>query len=285
MKQHKSLALLVCYLGKLPWYFDYFVHSCKYNPTVDFYIITDDKTWYKPLPANVKLIYKTFEEISMQASDSLGFNVKITFGYKLCDFKPAYGVIFSNILGRYDFWGHCDIDIILGNIREFITDELLEIYDMISVRPDWIPGCFLLYKNVDKMNRLFLHSKDYKKVFVSNKHHCFDETNFAHDEFKTGKPYTEIRTEVESMMHVVKKMEKEGHIKPLFDFFMIEGLPGKLKWQNGRMYYRNKYEILLFHLMYLKDIYNPMPLQKGVPDRFTISPTKIYHQQSRFANS
>jgi|ERR1700744_469943 len=285
MKQHKSLALLVCYLGKLPWYFDYFVHSCKFNATVDFYIITNDDTWCKPLSPNVKLIYKTFEEVSALASDKLGFSVQITFGYKLCDFKPAYGVIFSDILRQYDYWGHCDIDIILGNIRDFITDGLLENYDMISVRPDWIPGCFLLYKNIDKMNRLFLLSKDYKKVFVTDKHYCFDETNFAHDEFKAGKSYTEINTEIESMMHVVKKMEKEGYIRPLFDFFMIEGLPGKLKWKDGRMFYRNKYEILLFHLMYLKEIYKPRPRRNGVSNSFTISPTKIYHQQIPYFNS
>ena len=278
MRQDKSIALLVCYYGKLPWYFNYFVHSCKYNPTVDFYIITDDVTWVKPLPGNVKLIYKTVSEISSLASEKLGFEVNITYGYKLCDFKPAYGLIFSDILNEYDFWGHCDVDIILGNIRDFITDDLLQNYDLISVRPDWIPGCFLLYKNILKMNTLFQHSKDYKKVFISNKHYCFDETNFAHNEFKAGKSYLEINTEIESMMHVVKKLEEANYIKPFFDFFMIEGLPGKLKWENGRMIYRNKYEILLFHLMYLKDIYNPKFRANQIPDKFTISPTKIYHK-------
>ena len=277
MKEKYRIALVVCYCGKLPWYFDYFVHSCKYNQSVDFLIITDDFTFKRPLPHNVKLIYKTLNEINLLASAKLGFTVYINHSYKLCDFKPAYGVIFSELLKGYDVWGHCDIDIIFGNIRNFITDELLENYDLISVRHDWLSGCFLLYKNNQKLNTLFLHSKDYRKVLSSDKHYCFDETNFSHNAFSAGKPYNEIKTEIESMMHVVKKMEAENYIKPFFDFFIIEGLPGKLKWGNGTMFYKKKYEILFYHLIYFKKKYQPKTNNIQIPESFTISPTKIYH--------
>jgi len=30
------------------------------------------------------------------------------------------------------FWGYCDIDLIFGNIRAFMTDELLNEYDIIK---------------------------------------------------------------------------------------------------------------------------------------------------------
>ncbi|HEY8782975.1 MAG TPA: DUF6625 family protein [Mucilaginibacter sp.] len=278
MKPNKSIALLICYFGKLPWYFDYFVHSCKYNPTVDFYIVTDDITHNGSLPKNVKPIYKTLNDLSILATEKLGVAVNIKYGYKLCDFKPAYGLIFSELLKDYDFWGHADLDIIFGNIRNFITDDLLESYDLISVRPDWIPGCFLLFKNTLKMNTLFQQSKDYKKVFSSDAHYCFDETNFAHDDFTDGKAWHEIDTEIESMMHVVKKMEGAGYITPYFDLHIIEGIPGKLKWENGTMTYRDKYEILLYHLIRLKKNYKPKKKINYIPDTFTISPTKIHHK-------
>jgi len=278
MKRTTSIALLTCYLGKLPWYFSYFVFSCKYNPTIDFYIITDDCTYKNPLPNHVKLIYKKLGDIKLLADKKLGLSVNISTGYKLCDFKPAYGLIFSELIDGYDFWGHCDIDIIFGNIRNFITDELLENYDLISVRHDYISGCFLLYRNIPKLNNLFLHSRDYKKVFTSDKHYCFDETNFAHDAFGEGKVYTEIDTEIESMMHVVKRLEAESYIKPFLDFYIIEGLPGKLKWENGMMFYNNKYEILFYHLIYFKKQYRPKTKNINIPSSFTISPTKIYHQ-------
>jgi hypothetical protein len=277
-KQNNTLALLVCYFGRLPWYFDYFVHSCKYNPTVDFFIVTDDTGYKKDLPPNVKLIKKTLEEISLLAAEKLGFPIHITYGYKLCDFKPAYGLIFSDILQTYDWWGHTDLDIIFGDIRNFMTDELFDNYDLVSVRPDWLPGCFLLFKNTDKINRLFTHSKDYKKVFSSDKHYCFDETNFAHDEFSDGLSYLEVETEIESMMHVVKRLEAISYIKPYFDLHIIEGVPGKLKWENGKMFYRGKYEVLLYHLIRLKKHYTPKKTDIVIPDSFTISPTKIYHK-------
>jgi len=278
MTSNKSIAFVTCYIGKLPWYFDYFVHSCKYNPSIDFYIITDDTSYTTVLPDNIKLISKTLKEISLLATQKVGFDVNITTGYKLCDFKPAYGLIFEDILSPYDFWGHCDIDIIFGDIREFITNELLENYDLISVRHDWLSGCFLLYKNTKKINHLFLHSRDYKKVFMSDIHYCFDETNFAHHAFSDGKPWHEIDTEIESMTHVVKKLEGEGYVKPFFDFIIIEGLPGKLKWEQGKMYYRNRYEILFYHLIYFKKQYKPKTRHIHIPESFSISPTKIYHK-------
>lgn len=272
------IALISCYVGKLPWYFSYFVFSSKYNPTVDFFIITDDSAWVGNLPQNVKLINKTLDDISSLATEKLNFAINIKYGYKLCDFKPAYGYIFSDLLKEYDFWGHCDIDIIFGNIRNFLTESVLKDHDLISVRPDWIPGCFLLFRNTIKLNTLFQHSKDYKKVFTSDTHYCFDETNFAHEAFEDGKAYREIYTEIESMMHVVKKMEEAGYIKPYFDLHIIEGIPGKLKWEKGIMTYRNKYEILLYHLIRLKKNYTSPNEKNQIPEVFTISPTKIYHK-------
>jgi len=278
MKQDKSIAFIVCYLGKLPWYFDYFIHSCKHNSSIHFYIISDDSSYTEPLPDNIELVYKTLDDINIAATKKLGFDVNIAFGYKLCDFKPAYGFIFSELIKDYDFWGFCDIDIVLGDIREFITDDLLENYDLISTRPDWIPGCFLLFKNNVKMNTLFMKSKDYKKVFTSQKHYCFDETNFAHKAFEAGLSYLEVHTEIESMMHVVQKMEAENYIKPFFDLFIIEGgRPGNLKWENGKLFYKNKLEILLYHLIRFRDHYTPKAKKIVIPDSFKITPTKIHH--------
>jgi hypothetical protein len=277
MKSHqKSIAVIICYFGKLPWYFEYFVHSCQYNATIDFYILMDDDSYIKEPPPNVKLIKTTLSEISKRATNALGFPIDIKHAYKLCDFKPTYGAIFSDILKRYDFWAFGDIDVVYGNIRNFITDDLLQNYDLISVRPDWIPGCFLLFKNNEKMNRLYTHSKDHQKVLMSDVHYCFDETNFAHDAFTDGYAYTEVHTEIESMMHVIKKLENTNYIKPYFDLFIIEGIPGKLRWAEGKLTYRNRFEILLYHFIRLKKNYSP-ERPTTIPGNFTISPTRIYH--------
>jgi hypothetical protein len=276
MRKDKTIGLIGCYFGRLPWYFDYFVHSCSYNPTVQFFIITDDETYWKPLPSNVKLIHRTLQQVTELATEKLGFKVCVNTGYKMCDFKPAYGVIFSQWLSSYDFWGHTDIDIIFGDVRQFMTEDILNEYDLVSVRPDWLTGCFLLYRNQERINKLFTQSRDYRKVFTSPMHYCFDETNFAHDAFTAGISYLDIHTEIESMMHVVSRLEVEKRLKVYYDLHIIEGLPGKLRWENGRMYYRNKYEIMCYHLIYFKKRYTPKKIG-AMPQSFKVSPTRIYH--------
>ena len=266
-------------MGRLPWYFDYFVHSCKYNPSVHFIVITDDRNYSKSLPKNVLLIYKNLKEINTIATEKLGFKTKIKSAYKLCDFKPTYGLLFSNLLKKYDYWGHGDIDIIFGNIRNFITDDLLTNYDIIAVRHDFLTGYFLLFKNDEKMKTLFKYSKDYKKVLSSELHYCFDETNFHFEEFEFKTHYSKINSEVESMTHVVKRLDEEKIIKAYFDFHVIEGVNGKLSWNKGKLMYKNKYEAILYHLILFKYIYMPKKKLNSIPDCFRISPTRIYKKR------
>jgi hypothetical protein len=272
-----KIAILICYFGKLPWFFNYFLKSVSFNPTIQFFLVVDDETCNLALPLNVKLIYRSLQEVSEIASEKMGFEVNIEYGYKLCDFKPAYGLLFSDLIIGYDFWGHADLDIIFGDIREFMTEEILQKHDLISVRPDWITGCFLLYRNNKKMNLLFENSKDYKKVFSSAVHYCFDETNFSHDAFNEGYSYSEIETEVESMMHVVKRLEANNYIFPYFDLHIVEGVPGNLKWIHGRMIYKNQFEILFYHMIEFKNTCKFKKSYTSIPDNFSLSPTRIYH--------
>ena len=67
-----------------------------------------------------------------------------------------------------------------------MTDELLDQYDVISARHDYLTGCFALYKNNLYINSLFTHSKDFMKVFTSENNYFFDETNFAFKAFEKG---------------------------------------------------------------------------------------------------
>lgn len=165
------------------------------------------------LPPNVKLIHYTIDEFKADATKALEFEVVVGHGYKLCDFKPAYGYIFPDLIKGYDFWGHCDIDIIFGNIHTFMTDDVLNQYDVISARHDYLTGSFALYRNGLFNNALFKESKDYIKVFTSSENFCFDETNYAFKAFEIGLHHSEIKTEVESMTHVVKRLEEKGKIK------------------------------------------------------------------------
>ena len=90
-------------MGTYPWYFPYFLHSCRYNPTVDFLIFTDNDDPNLELPSNVKIIPRSIEQFKAAAAKSLGFEVAIESGYKLCDLRPAYGSVFADYIRDCDF--------------------------------------------------------------------------------------------------------------------------------------------------------------------------------------
>ena len=230
------------------------------------------------LPSNVQLIPYSINQFKVDAAKTIGFDIAVESGYKLCDFKPAYGYIFYDYIKNYDFWGYCDIDIIFGNIRSFITDELLNEQDIISARHDYLTGCFALYRNNEFMRKLFTQSKDYKKIFTDHLNFFFDETNFAFPEFAKGLHFSEIKTEVESMTHVVRRLQEENKLKAYFEFQIVEGFAGNMLWNEGTLIYRKQFEAMLYHLVRFKRKYSePVDLQKQIPEKFRIGKKKIYY--------
>jgi hypothetical protein len=275
--RQKSIALLTCWYGPYPWYFPYFIHSCAYNTSVDFFVITENEEFIPNKPDNVKIIHKTLDELKLAFSEKLGFTVKIDYPYKLCDFKPAYGYLFSDLVFSYDYWGQSDLDIIFGDIRGFINHEMLNIYEFISVRHDYTTGCFALYKNTEKMNTFFKRSKDYQTIFSQSKHFCFDECNFAWDSLTDGDSILDLNTEIESFTELIKKAELTNDIKAHFDFILMEGIDGKLIFDDGKIIYKNQFEAILYHLYWLKKVYHPTKVPKKIPNRYFFSPSRIYH--------
>lgn len=273
----KPIAILVCWYGPYPWYFPYFIHSCSFNPTIDFYIITDNEQLIYRKPGNVTILHKTLDQIKTIASEKLGFTVNIENPYKLCDYKPAYGFLFQEIVKGYDFWGHSDLDVIYGNIRGFISGEMLDRYDFISLRHDYTTGVFALYRNNEKMNTIFMRSKDYKLVFTNPQYFSFDECSFVWDELTAGKSIFDLETEIESFTHLVKAAEITKEIKAHFDFILMEGTTGQLVFDNGKIIYKKQFEVILYHLFWLKKVYSPEKVPKKIPTTYSISPTRIYH--------
>lgn len=198
----KSIAYLVPYFGKLPVGFKMWLLSCAANETIDWILLTDDRTEYN-YPNNVKVHYCTYDSIKERIQNNFDFPIVISKPWKLCDFRPAYGEIFSDELKTYDYWGHCDMDLIFGDIRAFITDEILEKYDKIGFQ-----GHSVIYRNTPEVNQRYRNqvenAPNYKDVFTSGDGKFFDEvgiceiydaleipyykeTNFAHlDRFTTS---------------------------------------------------------------------------------------------------
>lgn len=168
----KSIAIFILYFGKFPAYFDTFLESAAKNITVDFYIYTDQNIEIQSKYTNIFVVNCSFLELKNNIQEKMGFKINLDRPYKLCDYKPAYGYIFEDKIKPYDFWGHCDIDLILGDIRKFVTNDVLCQFDRI-----YEFGHLSLYRNDIKVNRAFMEEggMNYKDVYSSPIISVFDE--------------------------------------------------------------------------------------------------------------
>ena len=173
----KKCCFIIPYFGKLPNYFQLFLKSCEYNPTFNWIVFTDDKTGFH-YPDNVKRVEMTFLELRDLVQSKFDFPISLERPYKLCDYKPAYGYIFSDYISGYKMWGHCDIDTLMGHLEDFITDRDIAIYDKMFTL-----GHMIIYKNTEENNRLFM--KDfrgvslYRESFTTDKITVFDEEGIS----------------------------------------------------------------------------------------------------------
>lgn len=174
----KRIVLINCYFGKLPEYFTLFIQSCKYNSNVDFLFFSDQEV--VDLPENVRFIHFSFEGFKRYIEAHFSFEICLKNPYKLCDYKPAYGYVLKDYLESYDFWGHIDVDLVLGKIDHFLNDEILEKYDKI-----YQLGHMCLYRNTEEVNTLFMSNvgMDYKDVFQTDVICVFDEMIGMQDKF------------------------------------------------------------------------------------------------------
>jgi len=166
-------CLILSYFGLLPNYFQVFLNSCSRNESFNWLIITDDNRDFF-FPKNVTRIIMTFQCLKKLIDEKFGFETALNRPYKLCDFKPAYGFIFEDYLLDYDYWGHCDPDMIFGDMKKMLSPILGKGYDKI-----FCMGHLSLFHNDKENNSVFMSIyKDkelYKEVYTNPDNMIFDE--------------------------------------------------------------------------------------------------------------
>lgn len=169
----KQCAFILPYFGKFNNYFNLFLKTCGTNPSFDWIIFTDDKEQY-PYPDNVKVVYITFDEMRDYIQHKLDIKISLPHPYKLCDFKPTYGYVFSEYLNNYQYWGHCDCDLLFGNLEKLLIPLLDQDYDKL-----FAAGHLTIYKNTPENNRKFMelyHGRYLYQEFLTIPSICwFDE--------------------------------------------------------------------------------------------------------------
>ena len=171
-----NLKITIINLYNNPWpaWFKYFLLSCETNKSFNWLIISE---YERPnlVPGNVRFIKISYKDLSHRIKEQLGIEPAIVHPFKFSDYKPAYGLIFKDYLKESTFWGYCDIDLVFGDLSNFITDEVVIKYDIISPSADFFPGHFLLLKNTDRINNLFKLALNWKEILGNPDCYCFDE--------------------------------------------------------------------------------------------------------------
>ena len=170
-----SIRLVVPYFGERPPYLALVVRSMAANPDVDWLLITDAPV--PDAPPNVTVQLCEFADLAARIQGHFDFEICLERPYKLCDFRPAFGEVFAEELTGYDFWGHCDLDVVFGRIREHLPAEAFEADKVL------IQGNFALYRNTAEAAGWFRHEVgrvSYRTAMTTPAAQHFDEMAGMH---------------------------------------------------------------------------------------------------------
>jgi hypothetical protein len=283
-----ELCFIVPYFGKEPIWFKYFLRSVEKNRQYQWLLFTDFELSFIPVNTIHKKI--SLVEFKSLVSNRLGVKTNIVDPYKICDFKPAFGQIFSDFIKDYKYWAYCDADIIIGNILSFLSKVLQSGYDIISPDKDFFPGHFCIFRNTKEINELYQQADNYINIFKSRKNYYFDEILVRkglldHSDRKRVVQKVFFKQKIiQKVKQVFPGLKKYGRRKSngfrLIDFnsviknnilnsnlkvfherlyesdftFKVNGLKQwKVNFKNGHVYYGGK-ELLYFHFQLSKDL-------------------------------
>jgi hypothetical protein len=164
----KKIGMIIPYFGKWPEWIDLFFYSAAQNELIDFIFYTDCNVPSESF-ANIKFNSISYSDYLKWINEKLPLNFHPKNPYKLCDLRPFYGKIHELDFKDYEFYGWCDIDIIFGNLSQYLTDELLTKIDLFTTHNLRLSGHFCFFRNSRK--NIDMYSKIYNWRIELNKEH------------------------------------------------------------------------------------------------------------------
>ena len=242
------IAIVVTFFGSPPFWLPAFLLSCRLNPDVTWIICTDFDL-VMPLPPNVTLKRMGLCDLEARASKVLGAEIDIVKRRQICDLKPVYGLIFAEDLQPFDFWAYSDLDIIWDDVRQFITDSILEQYDIVSSRGKKLSGHFTLVRNSARTNRLFELIPDVSKRMADLRYLHLDERELTHhlkEHLASAPPHESFR------VHWPRELTVDAAYQ--------RGLGADqnltLWWRDGKTFNSEGQEVMYLHFHKLKQTMN-----------------------------
>ncbi|QJD59014.1 hypothetical protein HG264_08890 [Pseudomonas sp. gcc21] len=173
-----SICFVIPYFGAWPFWFPFFLQSCRRNPDVNWLFFSD--CGIPPfLPANVRFVETSYADYCEFVSERLGVEFYPDNPYKLCDIKPALGHIHEEAIESYDFWAFGDIDVIYGNLRKYFTAERLQAKDLFSTHERRVSGHLCIVRNTRRMREAYRLIPKWRERFSNPEHQALDEGAFS----------------------------------------------------------------------------------------------------------
>lgn len=135
-------VLVAQYFGELPGYFSTWLLSCGRNPDIQWVFVTDQPLDNHTIPTNVQVVHKELSDVKAVFEARFSRSIVLERPYKLCDFRPFFWMILDDLGLPYDYWGHCDIDMVFGHLRPFFQPAFDAGYERLFEL-----GCLSVYRN------------------------------------------------------------------------------------------------------------------------------------------
>lgn len=260
------IGIIATYFGNWPIWFPAFLRSCETNDTIKWLIYTD----CPPLsnaPSNVKFMPETMTGLNRRASKALGLEVCKNL-YSQCDLRPAYGLIFAEDLAAFDWWGHCDLDVIWGDLGAVLTDAVLAGADIVSSPQgpysprarQSVAGHLTIWRNTETVNRLYRSFPGFAEKLSSPEHFVFDETDVS---VYVRRPDCQVR---------MAWLDRQ-----VIDYHDLERRPYGWTWTDGKLHDADGQEWHYLHFMTWKRYLKRIDFQVGdSPRSFVIQRRGIW---------
>lgn len=269
------IAIVVTYFGRLPVWMPAFLRSCETNPGVDWLIYTDDEP--PQAPANVHFKTLDLPGFNARASKAIGAEVRIDAASrrKVCDFKQVYGLIFEEDLRPFAWWSCSDLDVIWGDIRRFITAELLAAYNVVSSRQHKVSGHFTLWRNTDEVNRTFTIIPEVVAKLTVPQYLRLDE-NVLTDRLREHIAQSSMKNR--PRIYWTQEMTMPAAYQKAL---LAAGADWRLTWRDGRVFDAEGAELMYLHFHKLKPLMTKIDFSTiDRPNAFALTPRGIFSREA-----
>jgi hypothetical protein len=161
------------WFGPWPAWIEVFLLACKYNPGIDW-LLLGDCGLPGVLPVNVRLERTGFAHYRERCAQALGLSLHWERPYKLCDLRPALGVVHAADIAGYELWGWSDLDLVYGDLASCIARRAPG-YAALSFSGTHLSGDLCLFRTCDPVVGAFRSIRDWQRLMADERSHTLDE--------------------------------------------------------------------------------------------------------------